>query len=192
MKAKFILAGAVFTVLAFLTSCTTTKDLRAVKRVTASRSLLNEVKPYVDSLWPCTIDTATVFLPGKIDSIPYPIYNAIILDTNIREEILDSIKKDSINVDKKILVAYNKGFKDATRLMWNIKVPVFTPDTLLLKQASTRRVDIANTARISAEEKATIKSAQADIYKRERNILAIVSITAIVALLLSIFYRFKL
>lgn len=192
MRANSILAGAVFTVLAFLTSCTATKDLHAVNRVISSRPLLAEVKPYVDSLWPCVIDTSTVFIPGKIDSVAYPVYNVIVLDSNIREQLLDSLAKDSTANDKKIIVAYNKGFKDAIKLMSAIKIPTYTPDTLLFRQINNRKVDIANAARLSAEQQATVKSVQADIYKRERNILSLVilALTLVVAFIL--YARLKL
>jgi len=171
---RFLLAIIVASLL--LISCSTTrKDQKAVERVTASRSLLNQVKAPVDSLWPCIVDTVTKFRPGKTDSIAYAVLVPIEIDTVDRQRLLDSMLQSGICWESAKTV-YNEGFSAARKQMKDIKIPMKAPDTVEVTLIDRRGLDIANAARLSAQQEAatlrgTIATLQstAEDYKKERN-----------------------
>lgn len=158
-------------ILAFLVSCRATKDIKAVERVTASRTLLNRVKPAVDSLWPAVCDTSTKFRPGRIDSILYSVYVPMLVDTTNRKRLLDSLVGSDGICWESGKVAYNLGFQDAKKLMKDVKIPKPAPDTVDNTVVNRRGLEIANDARKTAEFKVASLQATADGFKKERNVL---------------------
>lgn len=108
---------------------------------------------------PCTNDSTIVYLPGKIDSIPYEI-PIIIKDTEAINKYIDSIKK-TISSDKdcgsEILSSYNEGY-DASSKMWRKQ---------LSKMKTITRVD---TIKISVKDKQEFKLLNQDIKERDRQI----------------------
>ena len=157
-------------------SCTVIRDNKAVNRVTASRILLYRVKAPVDSLWPCIIDTVTKFKPGRVDSVPYEVLIPLFIDTTDRNRIADSLQNTEGICWELNKQAYNNGFKAARKLIEGFKVPLPVRDTIETFNVDHRGLDIANSARLSAEHEVanlqgTITGIQstADDYKSERN-----------------------
>lgn len=133
------LKAGVLLALAFLISCSAEKrierkDNAAVERVRAKKSLLDKVKPQLDTLYPCKIDTNPKFLPGRVDSVPYPVLVPLFPDSSAIKKLKDSIAKlkiDSARAEDMFASGYAKGYNVAANLFSNLKVPVKAPDTLL-------------------------------------------------------------
>jgi hypothetical protein len=184
MKISNKTAGVILA-FAVLVSCSTVKkDNAAIERVTAKRSLLNKVKPVVDSLWPCIIDTNKRLIPGRIDSIPYAVYVPIQLDSIAVEKSIAAIDTSKI-FHKAYKLGYTAGFDDAKKALLNLKIPVHTPDTLLTSLINNRPLDIANKALATAEQELSAQQALAVSYKTDRNkAITIGSIVSAILLIL--------
>ena len=185
--------------LAFVVSCKTVKDTAAVNRVTASKPLLKKVKPAVDSLWPCSMDTTSEYRKGKIDSIPYEVYVPLFIDTVNRNHIRDSIiARLDPQLDTSLAAiqqvaddAYNEGFKAARKQFKDVKVPVPAPDTTIQKYRNNRELDICNDALRNAEDRVIQEDTKAKGYKHERNILFWIVLGLTIGLGASLFLKLK-
>lgn len=107
------------------------QDVKAVKRVQANVDLLSQMKEPVYRLWPPIPGTIK---PGKVDSIPYPVYVPIDLtDTTVAKQYMDSVlnSKDSLCIDA-TLKAYMDGFEAARKKWMKTKIPIpAAPDTFV-------------------------------------------------------------
>lgn len=162
-----------------------------MERVSANRSLLNQVKPLIDSLWPCINDTAREFIKGKIDSIPYNVYVPVLIDTSDRKRIIDSISLQQKSCSSAVEEGYNQGFKAAQKKYSSIKVPVPTPDTIRLKIIDNRKLDIANATLSNVLKQAAISQSAADKYRKERNILFWIILVLTLGIGIGLFFKFK-
>jgi len=108
---------------------------------------------------PCVNDSNVVYLPGKIDSIPYQV-PVFIKDTEAINRSIDSIKK-TISPDKdcgdEILSSYNEGY-DASSKMWRNQ---------LAKMKTITRVD---TIKISVKDKQQFLLLDQDIKEKDKQI----------------------
>jgi len=106
---------------------------------------------------PCVNDSNVVYLPGKIDSIPYQV-PVFIKDTEGIKKSIDSIVA-LIDTDKncqdEVLYAYNEGY-DASSKMWSKQ---------LSKMKLATRVD---TVKISVKDKQEFKLLDQDIKAKDK------------------------
>lgn len=104
------------------------KDEKALNRVTASRPLIDRMKTVVMDLYPCANDTFAVWIPGGVDSIPYP---TPVLDSAQRRKIIDSLNTVfTSDCDVAINASYEAGYKNALIDLQKGKFAAKRPDTL--------------------------------------------------------------
>lgn len=103
------------------------KDQAAVDRVSAKRPLLDKIAPAIFALYGNGSDTVLTFLPGGIDSIPYPVPQ---FDEKAKQKTIDSLTElHSDSCTEIAKNAYEMGFDYATEAIRNMKLPVKRPDT---------------------------------------------------------------
>lgn len=118
-----------------------------VKKVLKDKAAFDQIGKTWAQEHPCVNDTVETFLPGRIDSIPYPV---LILDKETLRHKADSITRelakkyhhDQQECDSAVNESFNIGFQQATYLASLIKVPVYRPDTLKRTVTDTRERDL--------------------------------------------------
>ena len=197
-----ITAGIMSMVFAVIVSCNTQKqiakrDNAAVERITAKRSLLAELKPFVDSIWPCIVDTTGVMLlPGKVDTLrissggdvysDYGLAFPFLLDTTWLFKYKDSTKLTvdssiSKHIDEAYKSGYVKGFQTAVE-QFNSHQLFRAPDTMTYSLRSRRELNIANDALHSTQQQLSGSRSLAESYKQDRNYAYLYLIIAIILL----------
>lgn len=96
---------------------------------------------------PCANDTAWIKLPGKVDSIAYPV---LVTDTSSLQDIIDSISialadKYNTSIDdcnRQVDEAFKIGYKKAEYEYSKKKLPVKQPDTVIRTIVDNRTIDV--------------------------------------------------
>jgi hypothetical protein len=194
MKTKSIAAGAILMVLAFFISCSSIeniRDTRALHRITASRPLMRNIIPFIDSLWPHKIDATTQLIKGGVDSIPYAVLVPLSIDSAEYLKLRDSIAKVTNGCGEAVINGYTNGFNYAKSLFSNIKIPVPRPDTLKKTTVNTRDLDLCREDLIAEKVQTAIYKSKSDDYKSERNILFFIVLGLVAGLGASLFIKLR-
>lgn len=125
------------------------RDQQAFDRVTAKRPLLDRVRPIIMDLYPCANDTIEVWMPGQIDSVPYPVP---VIDEQDLTSIIDSL---GMEYQGQCDEALRKAYKDGRA---SVKVYKRKPDTI--------RVTIVDRTMLAAKD-AEINRLQGAMQERE-------------------------
>lgn len=169
------------------------KDDAAVERVTASKSLLAQVEPAVKDIFPCDCDSSVVYKPGKIDSVPYPVYIGVALDSTELSNLKATLQAQTSRERSLIDSAYKAGFAVAVRQMRDVKIPVKTPDTAQYTIRSTDTEKRLQLQLAQEQKKTTAAETKAQIYMEDRTKLIWALVIAIILLVLTnaMWIRFK-
>ena len=133
-------------VVALATACLFFVGCNPIKKAGKRQEQMDAVIQNYIASHPPRIDTNTVFIKGKVDSIAYPV---AIVDTNALRRFKDSLSNamaekygdDASDCSRQVNEAFDVGYKQAMSLAQKIKIPVCHPDTIVRTVYNTDAVN---------------------------------------------------
>lgn len=116
-------------IMAVATGCSPAKKIEKAKQtVLMDGKARHDIFLKELELYPCVNDSFTTFLPGGVDSVPFPVP---VLDTTQRKHIIDSLQNAfAANCDGAVSASYDAGYHNAMQEIKGQKLPLKRPDTL--------------------------------------------------------------
>lgn len=144
---------------------------------------------------PCTNDSAIIFLPGRIDSIPY----VIAVDTALLNAKADSVTKalakkynyDVAECNRQVSEAFNTGFDEAVFEISKQKMPVKLPDTIRISVTDKRSLKACQDSYEEMQKQFTDELQAGGKIRSQRNVGYIISGILAAALVLITIILFK-
>lgn len=107
------------------------------KRVQKNQQLFDRIGNEWALKNPCTPDSFVTVKPGRIDSVPFPVFlEKKVVDT---PALIAALRRNDSTCTVGLTASYAYGYNDAIDSMQKIKVPKQQPDTIEIKKPDTRK-----------------------------------------------------